>query len=204
MIKRLIFSTLILLPTIALADVVGTVGMTYPFAELDALTEVTERARQVDWKRLFAEAGQKARHLKPSIPDLPRVGYARKRQVEMSYTLDVDVPDPKIPSRVLYPKGFAFNPLQYMTLPACVVFVNAADRAQRDWLFLSAQGRDLLTPILLTGGEVDKVEKALKRPVYYADQLLLDRFGVEAVPSVACQKGALLELEEIDVRTTAR
>lgn len=203
MIKRLIVTVLVLLPSIALADVLGTVGMTYPFAEPDALSEVTERAKQLDWKRLFTEAAQKGRHFKPSIPDLPRAGSTRKRQVGMSYTLDVDVPDPKSPSRILYPKGFVFNPLQFMTMPACVVFVNAADRAQRDWLISSQQGRDLMTPILLTGGDVDKIEKALKRPVYYADQLLLERFGVEAVPSVACQNGALLELEEIDVRKTA-
>ena len=200
--KLFVGIALTLLPVVAAADVIGTVGRTYPFAELDALSEITERAKQLDWKRIFAEAGKKGRSLRPAIPELPRAASTRKRQVEMSYTLDADVPDPKFPSRVLYPKGFTFNPLEYMAMPTCVVFVDVSDRNQREWLFSSRQGRDPMTPILLTGGDMDVIESRLKRPVYYADQLLLERFGIESVPAIACQKGVSLELEEIDVKAT--
>ena len=190
---------ILLFPMIASAGVIGTVGRTYPFAERDALTEVQEAAKQVNWKKLLSDAKESARHYRPTIPDIHRATAARKHLVEMSYTLDVDVPDPRDPSRVLYPKGFSFNPLQYMSMPACVVFVNTGDRAQRNWLISSLYGKDLLTPILLTGGDVDSIERVLKRPAYLADSVLLERFGIEAVPSVACQKGISIEVEEIDV-----
>lgn len=193
-----------LLPTLAFSAVLDTAGQTYPFAERDALTEVVERARQVDWRRLFAEAREKARHFRPKIPTVPRAATGRHRQVEISYVLDVDMPDPKDPTHIRYPKGFTFNPLQYFTMPACVVFVNAADRAQREWLTTFQKEQDPLTQILLTGGDLGNIEQALKRPVYYADALLLERFGIEAAPSVACQSGTLLDVEEIDVRKNAR
>ena len=64
--------------------------------------------------------------------------------------------------------------------------------------------QDPLTPILLIDGEVEDIQRVIKRPVYFADSLLLERFGIEAVPSVACQKGISLEVEEINVRKNTR
>ena len=197
--KIIIFIIFLSLPALASAGVIGTVGRTYQFAEQDALIEVEQAAKQVNWKKLLADAKAQARQYRPEIPDIRRATVARKRLVSMSYTLEVDVPDPRIQSRILYPKGFSFNPLQYMSMPGCVVFVNTSDRAQRDWLISSSYSQDLMTPILLTGGEVDNIQKVLKRPVYFADYLLLERFGIEVVPSVACQKGLSLEVEEFDV-----
>lgn len=202
--KITIFTILWLLPALVSAAVIGTVGRTYQFAEQDALIEIEQAVKNVNWKKLLADAKAQARQYRPELPELRRATVAKKRLVSMSYTLEIDVPDPRNQSRILYPKGFAFNPLQYMTMPGCVVFVNTADRAQRDWLMSSSYSQDLMTPILLTGGEVSSIQPVLKRPVYFADNLLLERFGIEAVPSVACQKGLSLEVEEFDVRKNVR
>jgi len=201
---KLFIALFLLIPALASAAVIGTAGRTYPFAEPDALTEVQEAAKRVNWKKLLTDAKEQARNYRPPMPEIRRATAARTRQVELSYTLDVDVPDPRDPTKIKYPKGFVFNPLQAIHMPACVVFVNAADRAQREWLLSSLYGADPLTPILLTGGDVDGIERKLKRPVYLADSMLLERFGIEASPSVACQKGLFLEVEEIDVRKNAR
>jgi hypothetical protein len=201
---RLFIGIFLLLPALASATTLGTFGHTYPFAERDALTEVIELARQVDWRRVLATAKEQARHYRPEIPAIPRATSTRKRLVEMSYTNDVDVPDPQEPTKIKYPRGFVFNPLGQFLMPACVIFVNAGDRAQREWLSSSQQALNPITPVLLTGGDVEKIERALRRPVHYADTLLLERFGIEAVPAVACQQGAALEVEEIDVSKTRR
>lgn len=201
---RLVIIFIIALPELVSAGIIGTVGLTYPFAERDALSEVEESAKQVNWKKILAEAKVQARRYKPKITVIPRAAAARKRQVDMSYTLDVDVPDPRDPSRVMYPRGYTFNPLQYMQIPGCVVFVNAGDRPQREWLIKKQAGRDLQTPIVLTGGDLESVQKAMKRPVFFADALLLERFGIEAVPAVACQNGAFLEVEEFEIEKDHR
>ncbi|QEM66755.1 hypothetical protein FO488_00340 [Geobacter sp. FeAm09] len=201
MIGRLIIF-IVLLPAITMAEVIGTVGQTYKFAERDALTEVVERARKVDWRHILAAAKEQARHFRPELPAIPRATAARVHKVTMTFTLDVDVPDPQNPSRIKYPRGFVFNPLQQFTMPACVIFVNADDRAQQKWLASFQQALNPVTPVLLTDGDIEKAEKALKRPVYYADRQLLEIFGVERVPSVACQNGATLNVEEIDVKST--
>jgi len=194
----LISALLVLIPVLASARLLGTAGATFSFAEKDALTEIGEKAKKVDWERAFARLRKQGEHPMPlNVPKLPRVAEARSRQVDMTYTLDVDIPDPRHVDQILYPKGFAFNVLQYMTLPGAVIFVDASDRLQRNWLKTYPVARDPLAMILLTGGDFGAVEKLLDRPVSYADSIMVTRFGIEAVPAVAKQNGETLTVEEV-------
>lgn len=190
---------LVAIPALASARVLGTVGATYPFAEKDALTEIEERAKQVDWRRVLARAARQPESLRPDeFRQLPKVRKHDVRSVDMTYTLDADIPDPRNPGRALYPRGFRFNPLDYMTLPGAVVFLDASDKRQVDWLKGSPHAADGLATIVLTGGDAGDVEKITKRPVFYAGRLI-DRLDIRAVPSVARQNGRMLEVEEIHV-----
>lgn len=197
MIRLILFSMLLCLPVSSFGKTLGTVGKTYSFAEKDALTEIEDRAKQIDWTKKLAELKSKVVNFRPEIPHLPRVIADRVRMVDPTYTLDVDVPDPRDPSQILYPKGFTFNPLQYMKMPGCVVFVDAADRQQLAWLKKSALSKEATAKILLTGGDIGQMEKLLGRPVFFANNLLVEKFEIMAVPSVACQKGVSLEIHEI-------
>lgn len=200
--KKLVVATLIMMmPSFAAAKTLGTVGQTYPFAERDALAEVMERVARVNWKKAMAGLRRSENALMNLQLDVPRATRDRVKTVDVSYTLEVDVPNPKNPSQVLYPKGWSFNPLQYMTIPGSTIFINAGDKAQRDWLLSSPYAADRAARILLTGGDLPQMEKALKRAVYFADGVLIDRFGITAVPSVAIQKGVSFEVHEIKVHS---
>ncbi|WP_224962478.1 hypothetical protein [Geomonas subterranea] len=180
----------------ASAKNLGVVGKTYPFAERDALAEIEERAKQVDWNKHLAKLKTDVARYKPELPDLPRVIADRVRRIDSTYTLDVDVPDPRDPSRVLYPKGFSFNPFQYFTLPGCIVFVDVGDKKQLAWLKKSSFAADASATILLTGGEAAKAEEMFSRPFTYASSSIVDRLNILAVPSAACQKGVEVEVHE--------
>ena len=200
MIRFVVFAMLLCAPVSSFAKTLDNIGKTYPFAEKDALSEIEEKARRVDWKKQMASLKEKMVNFRPAVPSLPKVIEDRLRQVDMTYTLNVDVPDPRDPSQILYPKGFSFNPLSYMTLPGCVVFVDPGDRQQLAWLKKSSFAKESMARILLTGGNVGRVEQTLGRPVFFADSILVERFQIMAVPSVACQKGVSLEIHEIDLQ----
>jgi len=192
---------MLLAPSLTFAKDLGTVGKTYAFAERDALAEVQERVKHVDWKKQMDGLRASGRKIVKEQLDIPRATADRVKVVDATYTLETDVPDPRNPSRVLYPRGFSLTPLQYMTLPGCVVFVDGDDRSQRDWLKSSGYGADSTAMIILTGGDLPREEKSFQRPLYFADSALIERFGIAAVPSVACQKGESFEVQEIKVRT---
>lgn len=196
MIRILTLMLALMVPTTVSAKSLGVVGKTYPFAEKDGLSEIEERAKQVDWDKHLSNLKTAVANYKPEMVDLPRVIANRTRKIDPRYTLDVDVPDPRDPSRILYPKGFQFNPFEYFTLPGCVVFVNAGDKKQIAWLKKSPFANDASATILLTGGDAAKAEEAFSRPFTYASSTIIERFDIMAVPSAACQKGAEVEVNE--------
>jgi len=193
---KIVTLLMLLLPAVASAKSLGIAGKVYHFAEKDGLAEIEERARAVDWNKHLAALRKEVVRHRPVTPSLVRVVANRTRLVNPTYTLDVDVPDPRDVTRVLYPKGFVFNPFQYITLPGCVVFLNAGDKKQVAWLKRSKFADDAAARILLTGGDIEQMEQAFSRAFFYADDTLVERFDVLAVPSAACQKGVALEIHE--------
>jgi len=183
----------------------GTVGTTYPVAEPDALEEILEAARKVDWSKVFDRSkwAERLRSFKPpQLPELPRAARDRVRPVDLTWTLPFDIP--RVNSKgevvgVLYPKGYAFNPLEYVTYTKTLVFVDGDDPLQLRWLKASGYARDPNAVILLTGGCYWEVSRGLQRPVFYALRPIVERLKIEAVPSVARQRGNVMEVREIDV-----
>ena len=90
----------------------GTVGNVYPVVEPDALAEIRTAAARVDWEKII-DGQQKLAMIKNFRPrdlhPLPAAKADKSFLVDMTYTLDADIPDGK--GGVLYPKGFTFNPL---------------------------------------------------------------------------------------------
>lgn len=201
-IKILCINTLVLVLAIsAHAKVLGIAGATYPIAEKDALTEIEERAKQVDWeKAIKKDKMEKAiKNFKPGgIKQLPRAADSRVFHVDMTYTLEVDIKDKD--GKVLYPKGFVFNPLDYVHNPGTIfVVLNGADPSQVKWFKNSRYMSDLNVTLMITDGSYYELSKQLKRPVFYAIHGVIERFELQFVPSIIQQKGRYMEVNEIDV-----
>ena len=94
------------------AKELGNFGMTYRIAERDALTEIEERAKQVDWHKVLDKRKIENYQGPPDRVRLPRAKRNRSFQVDMTYTTEIDVPDGK--GGILYPTGYTFNPLDYI------------------------------------------------------------------------------------------
>lgn len=185
---------------VSAAGNLGQFGKVYAIAEKDGITEMQELASQVDvaalqkqaladYRRTMNGTGFSEVHLKRAKADA-------SRQVDMTYTLDIDIPDPKDLDRIMYPKGFRFNPLQYIDFTSQVLFIDMGDKKQVAWLKKSKLlDRDDLI-IVLTGGGYEKTAKQLGRPFSYATTKLIDRFKINVVPSLAFRNGDNMEVRE--------
>ena len=185
----------------ASVTVVGWAGDTYPIAEKDALSELMQKVRQIDWKRQFSDIKQSVQAFRPpDLARLPRAKHDRTFMVDPTYTLPFDIPDGK--GGILYPKGYTFNPLDYVSLPDVLVFIDGSDKRQLEWFQKSPYAKAPNVMLLLTGGSYPEVEKKLQRPVFYAPEKITKRFRIEAVPSVLYQEGKFLEVKEFEIKNS--
>ncbi len=195
----------VFLPVAGQARDLGTIGATYPIVERDALEEIEERAKQVDWGKLFnAEKNeQRIKNYRPkNMVRLPRADHERVRLVDISYTLDFDIPDER--GNVLYPAGFTFNPLDYIVYPRTIIVINGADREQVEWFKTSPHYKNVDTVLWIIDGNYYDLAVELGRAVYYANALIVERFDLKSVPCVVVQKGNLLEVTEVDVKAQSK
>ncbi len=182
------------------AKVIGTFGTTYQISERDALTEIEERARHVDWNKVLDKRKVENYQGPPDKSSLPRAKRNRSFPVDMTYTTEIDVPDGK--GGILYPKGYTFNPLDYVTYPKTLVVIDGTDPIQVKWFAASEYDKRLDVTLLLTDGSFGAVSKRISRPLFYADRKIVERLKLKAVPSVIKQEGRLMGVREIYLPVT--
>jgi len=173
----------------------STIGRTWPIAEPDAMAEIEARAagQPANIREKFGpRSGWSA--LKGAT-----LGVARDTQVRHVvpfYTLETEIrlPDGKL----LYPKGFTFNPLTYVSLPQRLVIVHPRDLG---WALKAVALTDW---IILTGGG-DPKDDALSlgerhgRALFMLEERVKDRLGLTVAPVIVRQVGQKLELTEVNL-----
>jgi len=177
----------------------GTFAETYPIAEKDAIEEIQEKVQTVDPQGMIdpIEAESKISNFKPETLSLPKATKDRQFLVDMTYTLDIDIPDKD--GNIVYPAGYQFNPLDHMNNPMTYIFINAADQDQVNWFLKSSYGNNLSCTLLITDGEYFDLSEKLGRPVYYALRQVVERFQLEYVPCVVFQDGQYMKVKEVNI-----
>lgn len=171
---------------------IGTYGTTYSIKEKDAFTEIEERIKKVDVEKIRKELEQKMRNYKPSdMVSLQPASKTFSYLVDMTYTLDTDIPkvggDGKIQG-ILYPKGYTFNPLDYMpTDPPPLVIFNGESKKEREWVKKRLQDKDSRmgnAMLLITNGDFIKLSEEFKRPIYYLKEIMAERLKLKNTVSI--------------------
>jgi conjugal transfer pilus assembly protein TraW len=173
-------------------------GRVYPITEPDMLEELRAKAATVDWSKVVNKDKQKEKikTFKPeNLISLPPAKEDRSYLVDMTYTLDVDMPDGK--GGVLYPKGYSFNPLDFAPLRGKLIVIDGSDPRQVAWFDKSVYRDDLNVKLLLTGGSYYQLMEKFRRPVFYYMQPMSIRLQVEAVPAVVEQAGKMIRVTEV-------
>ena len=165
------------------------------------MAEIQEAAARVDWEKAIDHQKKLAmiKNFRPSdLHPLPVSKEDRSFLVDMTYTLDSNIPDGK--GGVLYPKGFSFNPLDYVSLTSILVVIDAGDRRQVDWFKVSPYAEDYRTRLILSGGDYYDLSEELKRPIFYLVDTVARRLQLAAVPSIVRQQGNMLQVREVMLR----
>lgn len=173
------------------------IGRTWPIAEPDALSEIEAKSATLppDMSKAFGPrrdwSALKAASLGAASAD-------RTRTVIPFYTLEFDITLPN--GKLLYPKGFSFNPLTYVKLPQRLVIVHARDlrwalgvARPGDFILLAALGGD-------TGDAIALSEKA-NRAIFILEDRVKARLGVTVAPVIVSQVGTALSLSEYGPRS---
>jgi conjugal transfer pilus assembly protein TraW len=193
----------LLIASTALAKDLGTFGAVYDIVEKDALKELQEKAKSVDFSKAVDRNAlvKKARNFTPEdVKETRMIGPARKDRtflVDMSYSLERDIKDDK--GNIVYPTGYTFNPLSYVTYPRILVILNGKRPEHIRWFTESPYSKDAKTTLLLTDGSYSELAKSLRRPVFYASTKLIEAFNIQALPSVVRQSGAYMEVTEVRI-----
>ncbi len=173
------------------------IGRTWPIAEPDALTEI--EAKVATLPRDMSKAyGPREKWSALKAAALPAATIDRVRTVVPFYTLEFDIQLPD--GRMLYPKGFTFNPLTYVSLPQRLVIVHPRDLA---WALRTARPSDFILLTALGGESGDAIALSEKtgRAIYILEERVKERLGLTVAPVIVAQSGPKLVLTEFGPRS---
>ncbi|KFG88416.1 putative cytosolic protein [Sphingobium herbicidovorans NBRC 16415] len=170
-------------PTIAANS---TIGRTWPIAEPDAMAEIEARAAKAP--SLASRLGPRSSWSALQAAPLAQAKVDRVRSLVPFYTVEEDIRLPD--GRLLYPKGFTFNPLDYVSLPQRLVIVHPRDLG---WALKQARFTDF---ILLTAGDALDLSERSGRPLFILEERVKERLGLSVAPVIVAQQGKKLVLTE--------
>ena len=170
------------------------VGPTSAVIETDLGGELRQRAVRVDVERLRSAQA----HYQPAnLQALPRATKDATTMVDLTHTLEEDMQDAN--GQVLYPAGFTFNPLRYVSLSGALVVIDGSDPEQVAWFKGSPYGANRRALLLLSGGLAAALRDGLQRPVAYLTQDIAQRLQVRAAPSVVVERDNQLVIREVSL-----
>ena len=183
----------------------GTFGNTYPIREPDALSELQDKIRNVDTEKLRKDLETKFRNYKPSDwRSLPPATKTYSYYVDMTYTLDTDIPEVNDRGEItgiLYPKGYRFNPLEYMPAdPPPLVIFSGENKKEREWVKYYYKNR-FGVMLLITKGDFAKLSEEMGQPVYYLKDAIAEKLNLRNTVSVVSREKHKMR---VDVYAVAR
>lgn len=167
------------------------VGPVYEIEERDIIDLIKKRAARFDTQAYLKKQYEKAFH--PDSLDVHLTEKGNIRYIDPSSELSSDILDAN--GNILYPAGYKFNILDSIEMKPHL-FIDGTDPEQIGLIEQLVERNNFLV-VNLTAGDVMKTRKLTNVPVYFASQLMLQRFGVEKVPSFIVQEGNRLKVEEI-------
>ena len=172
----------------------STIGRTWPIAEPDAMTEIEGRAARAP--SLTSQMGPRASWSAMRAATLGTAAETRVRKVVPFYTLEQDIALPD--GKILYPRGFTFNPLDYVALPQRLVIVHPRNLP---WALKTARLTDF---ILLTAGDALELSERTGRPLFILEERVKARLGLTVAPVIVAQEGKVLVMREYDLSNDRR
>jgi conjugal transfer pilus assembly protein TraW len=171
-------------------------GPVYPIIEHDWLEWLPKQAEKRLKERPLALS---EKHLKEAIQrqmpqmDLPEVKAPRTYYVDPAVKVSQPVADHT--GKIIIPTGGRINPLDHLPGFRPIVVMDGRQERQVEWVKgVIAEVKPL---VLLTGGDVLKLNTDLGISVYPAPEALIQKFSIERVPVLLSQESKQIKVQEI-------
>lgn len=164
------------------------VGKTYEIKERNALEEVKERAANIDMKKVYLD--KRGEWIKKArVTPLPTALVDQTRTAIPWGVAPKDIFDKN--GKLLYKKGFKFNPLKWLSMTFKLYVVN---EEHIEWV------KPLLKPmdrVILNVGDLSTSREKLGRDIFILDEPFKQKMNVEKVPSIISQNKHNLLIREV-------
>ncbi len=175
-------------------------GKTYEFAEQDMLKEIkfhisnSQSKLKKQERKIVKKIKNKILNMKPKVTiELKKAKKNITYPIDTTYETEFDVMDTN--GNILYPKGFRYNPLDYIQLPYEIIFINAKNKEELVWAKQYAGNAGY--KILITSGTYKNASEALKAHVFFATDHIIKRFQIKVTPTIVAQKKNKMYLTEV-------
>lgn len=175
-------------------------GKTYEIVERDALEEIIEKATfaKEEIKRLFLDNFKRTVEKKFKLDGLglEKASKNNTYKVVPKLTLDVDLVDHE--GRIIYPRGFTYNPLKYVKLPFKLYFIDFTSEKEVSFLKSELKNNREGVIIFMTKGDLRSLPN-LGYVVYPARKRFVDFFKIKRTPSLVYQEKDYFVVKEVAV-----
>jgi conjugal transfer pilus assembly protein TraW len=127
---------------------------------------------------------------------LPTASVETKQFLDLTYTVPWEIADAE--GNIVYPKGYRYNPLTNRRFRTMII-IDGSKPKQLDWAEHREGATDPMTRIVITQGDLAAVSRRFKRRIYRLHPQVAERFGIETVPTIVQQKGAVLAVTSTPV-----
>lgn len=204
MLKKALLASIICASILQATNKEIIVGKTYNFAERDMIELMQEFVikNKTELEEKLAKSRDKTKdNIKKYKPDgLVALHPATQDRVfypDLTYTLDRDITDAS--GKVMYKKGFKFNPADYVSLSYAMVVIDGTNKKQVEWFEKSGYANQLAYRLLLSDGSYYDLNLKLKQEVFYLMPDIRKKFQIQKTPSIIKQVGNRIEVKEVCV-----
>jgi conjugal transfer pilus assembly protein TraW len=191
------------LSTCIYAKNLGTIGQVYPINEVDFLDFIQSRALAMQQNGLITKLQNDMQKSAASYRDRPTpvVGLTPATEskswlFDPSIVLDHDVVSQN--GKIIAIQGTRVNPLVHVSLSKTLIFYDADDEKEIEWLAQIDKKLKGKEKFILVKGSVLNEEKRMLKQVYFDQSgLLTARFNIKHVPALVSQEGTYLRISEV-------
>ena len=184
-IRIILFIFTALISTYSYSEININYGQVFPIKEESALEAIQQQSNKVDWQALG-----KAFKIQNSQASLQKARSNNIRYKKPITKLPFTIFDKY--GKVLYEKGFQYNPLLYLTLPTRIIIISSNEDI--DILLKNNEKINTLDVLLIANNNINKIKIDKKK--YILTRTAANRLGVLNTPAIITQEGEFLKIKE--------
>lgn len=191
--------------TAAYAKNIGTIGQIYSIKEVDFLEFIQSRVLFMQKNGLLNKLQNDMqmqaalyRDRPTAVINITHATQSKNWLFDPSIVLDHDLTTSD--GKLIAPSGTRINPLTQVSLTKTLIFYNADNKKEKQWVSEIDKKLKGKIKIILVSGSVLKEESRLNKQIYFDQEgRLTKRFQITHVPAMVEQEGLYLRITEISL-----